>query len=212
MGILSDPRKGDSRLVYFPHIYTLDLDVNGKYMGKPTYINFWASSRQEEYKKYNTPMLIGEFGLGGNDPLALEFVEEIMQMNDKITGGWFYWDYDGSDWGIWDYKNNKEHPKAKVLDRPYPQLIAGTSPNFSYDAEGKVFSFEMKWSKNPELLNDTTEIYLPSHCWPDGWNLKQVDGKVEWKFDESKRLLYVVPQKEGKVRFEIGLNTALPAN
>jgi len=210
LGILSDPRKGDPRLVYYPHIYTLDLDINGEYMGKPTYINFWASSRQEEYKKYNTPMLIGEFGLGGSESLALEYVEEIMQMNDKITGGWFYWDYDGS-WGIWDYKNGVEFPKARVLDRPYPRMIAGTSPLFSFDAKAKLFSLEMEWSGNLGLLNDTTEIYIPGHIWPDGWNLKEIEGEVDWNFDKDKRLLYVVPQKEGKVHIEVGFNSAQPA-
>ncbi len=58
LGILSDPRKEDPRLVYYPQLYTLDLDINGEYMEKPKWINLWASSRQKEYKMYNTPMLI----------------------------------------------------------------------------------------------------------------------------------------------------------
>jgi len=67
-----------------------------------------------------------------------------MQTNDKITGGWFYWDYDGGkSWEIWDFENNQEQPKAKVLDRPYPQMIAGTLPLFSYDAKEKIFSMEI---------------------------------------------------------------------
>ena len=207
LGILNDPRPGEPRLVYYPHLYTLDLDINGEYMGKSTWINLWAHSRQEEYKRYNTPMLIGEFGLGGSEPLALEYIEEVMQMNDKITGGWFYWDYDGS-WGIWDYEKGEEYPKARVLDRPYPRMIAGTSPLFSFDTKKKLFSLEMNWSKNAELKNDTTEIYIPSHIWPNGWNLKEIEGKVDWKFNADKRLLYVVPQKEGKVHIEVGLNSA----
>ncbi len=205
LGKLTDPRKGGQRLVYFPHIYTLDLDVNGEYRGDPFYIDLWAHSRQVEYEKYNTPLLIGEFGLGGNDEKALAFVEEIMQMTDKITGGWFYWDYDGQSWGIWDYKNNKEHPKARVLDRPYPRLIAGTSPLFSFDPEKKVFTLEMKWNKDiePQLTNNTTEIYIPSHTWPNGWKVNIEEGKADWHYKDTTHCLYVIPREEGKIRITI---------
>ncbi len=203
LGKLTDPRKGGQRLVYFPHLYTLDLDVNGEYMGKPTYINAWAHIRQKEYKKFNTPMLIGEFGTG-NGPGTLEFIEETCEMCDKITGGWFWWDYDGS-WSLWDHKNNKEFPKAKVLDRPYPRMIAGTSPLFGHDPKTNTFSLEMEWNKNikPTLTNDTTEIYLPGHTWPKGWKVNIEEGKADWHYKDKTRCLYVVPRSEGKIKITV---------
>jgi endoglycosylceramidase len=42
LGNLTDPRNGESRLVYFPHLYTLDLDIRGKYLGWPLFTSFWA--------------------------------------------------------------------------------------------------------------------------------------------------------------------------
>ncbi|MEN8121631.1 MAG: cellulase family glycosylhydrolase [Bacteroidota bacterium] len=204
LGLLNDPRKGDAKLVYFPHIYTLDLDVNGKYMGNPFHINLWADARQKEYKKQNVPMLIGEFGLGGNDPLALEYIEEVLKMSDKICGGWFYWEYDPGSWSIID-KNRNEVKKAKVLERPYPQRIAGSSPKYSWDSELRVFSFEMNWDKklSEKLTNHWTEIYLPDYCWPKGWILTEVHGNVEQKFDKESRLLNIRPLKKGKINIEI---------
>ena len=201
LGKLTDPRKGNQRLVYFPHLYTLDLDVNGEYMGNPTYINLWAHIRQKEYKKFDTPMLIGEFGTG-NGPGSLEFIEEVCGMCDKVTGGWFWWDYDGS-WSLWDYKNNKEFPKAKVLDRPYPRLIAGEKPVFGYAPEDRIFSMQMRWGPSLKLTNDTTEIYLPEHCWPGGWEMNRLEGQFEWQFDKSSNLLKIIPKKEGNIHFEV---------
>ncbi|NPA37651.1 MAG: glycoside hydrolase family 5 protein [Chlorobi bacterium] len=202
---LTDPRKGEQRLVYYPHLYTPDLDINGKYMENTFFIDLWAHSRQVEYKKYNTPMLIGEFGLGGNDKTALSFVEEVMQMSDKITGGWFYWDYDGQNWGIWDYKNKKSFPKAKVLDRPYPRMIAGYKPKFSFNPETKIFTLEMEWNNNikPKLTNNITEIYIPVHTWPSGWKVLITEGKADWHYKDITRCLYITPRTEGKIKITV---------
>ncbi len=204
LGLLKDPRKGDSRLVYFPHIYTLDLDVTGEYMGSPFHINLWAGARQREYRKFNVPMLIGEFGLGGNEPPALEFIEEVMNMSDKITGGWFYWNYDPDNWSIID-NDRTEFKKAKVLERPYPRLIAGSSPVYSWDKDTRIFSFEMNWDETlaKKNTNHWTEIYLPDYCWPNGWKITEIQGEVEHIFDKESRLLNIRPLKDGRIQIEI---------
>lgn len=35
-------------LGYFPHLYTLDLDLSGRYLGVPVFVNMWARARMRE--------------------------------------------------------------------------------------------------------------------------------------------------------------------
>ena len=198
---LEDPRKGDSRLVYFPHIYTLDLDVTNKYMGNPFFVNLWANARQKEYKEFDTPMLIGEFGADEN---AKEYLYEVVQMCDKMTSGWFYWTYDKGHWSIIDDQRN-EVSKAKVLERPYPKLIAGSNPDYVYNRDNRTFDFKIIWDKSSdeETTNNWTEIYLPNHVWPNGWNLKKIVGDVEWIYDEASRVLKIKPLEYGNIHIKI---------
>ncbi|MEE4193975.1 MAG: cellulase family glycosylhydrolase, partial [Anaerolineae bacterium] len=74
LGKLHDPRKGNPRLVYFPHIYTLDLDIKGQYLGLPLFISFWAHQRKRETHRSHTPLMTGEFGLDENKPGALDYL------------------------------------------------------------------------------------------------------------------------------------------
>jgi len=198
---LSDPRKGDSRLVYFPHIYTLDLDVTGKYIGNPLFVKFWANARQKEYKEFDVPMLIGEFGA---DEDAKDYLHEVVEMCDKITGGWFFCAYDKGGWSIID-NNRNVMPKAKVLDRPYPQLIAGTNPEYAFNRDAKTFDLKYIWNKeiDKSVTNKWTQIYLPNHVWPNGWKLNKIEGDVDWSYDKKTRLLKIKPLDYGVINIVI---------
>ena len=204
LGLLNDPRKGDSRLVYFPHIYTLDLDINGEYMDDSFYIDMWANARQEEYQRQNVPMLIGEFGLKVDSTLSLKFIDEVANMMDKTGSGWFYWGYDPSNWSIID-TNKVTTISQKVLERPYPMYIAGDKPIFSWDLNTEVFLFKANWNKALEekLTNNTTEIYMPDFVWKDGFDINVLEGKIDSEYNKEKRKLIVKPVGYGNFSFEI---------
>jgi endoglycosylceramidase len=204
LGLLKDPRKGDSRLVYFPHIYTLDLDINGEYMDNTFYIDMWANARQKEYQKQNVPMLIGEFGLKIDSTLSLKFIDEVANMMDKIGGGWFYWGYDPSNWSIID-SNRATTVSQKVLERPYPMYIAGDKPIFSWNRNTEIFSFEANWTKDLEskLSNYNTEIYMPNFVWKNGFEIKVLNGKIKWDYNKEKKRLKVTSENYGDFNFEI---------
>jgi endoglycosylceramidase len=80
LGALTDPRVGEPRLVYFPHLYTLDLDIADRYIGWPLFINFWGHQRQKESQRFDSPMMVGEFGLNENQPGALSFLHDVLAM------------------------------------------------------------------------------------------------------------------------------------
>lgn len=200
---LKDPRPGETRLVYFPHIYTLDLDIREKYLGWPLWINFWAHQRQKEARKFKTPMMVGEFGLSEAEPGALKFLTDTLKMFDQITSGWFYWSFDRGSWGLQDEAGN-ELKKANILVRPYPQKIAGTQPVYEWQPDDRVFSLSYN-ATSSKLL---TEIHLPPRCWPEGWDLINNEVEISHTYDQTKNKLTIQAKQFGKVSIRIRpLNT-----
>jgi endoglycosylceramidase len=198
---LTDPRDGEPRLVYFPHLYTLDLDIADKYAGWPLWISFWGHQRQEEVRRFGTPMMVGEFGLNENQPGALDFLRDVLAMYDKTTSGWFYWSYDRGSWGLQN-QDGEENQKAGILLYPYPQKIAGTRPRFSWQWEERIFSL----SFNAVTVNEqsqVTEIYLPPRSYPEGWKLINQGIEISQSFDSESNILSIQPQQPGEVRITI---------
>lgn len=207
LGKLKDPRTGESRLAYFPHLYTLDLDISGKYLGWPLFINFWAHMRRRETRKFKTPLMVGEFGLGEDKPGALKFLNDVLAMYDKITSGWFYWSYDRGSWGVLD-SDGQELRKAAVLERPYPQKIAGTKPSFRWEPGQRTFSLSFDCSRQlepPTRLDESpaTQVYLPARAWPEGWNLVNLGVEIAQSYDPTRRILSIHAKEAGEVRVRI---------
>jgi len=197
LGKLTDPRQGESHLVYFPHLYTLDLDIKGQYLGRPLFIDFWAHQRQIETGRFETPLMVGEFGLSEAKPGALDFLQDVLAMYDKITSGWFYWSYDRTDWGLHndDWEDLK---KTDILVRPYPQKIAGTQPRFRWQPEERIFS--LFFTATFEIgQSAATEIYLPSRSWPEGWRLINHGVEISQSFDPAANILSIKPKQFGEV-------------
>lgn len=199
LGNLEDPREGASRLVYFPHLYTLDLDITDKYAGFPIWINFWGHQRQKEAHEFAMPMMVGEFGLNEDQPGALDFLRDVLEMYDKTTSGWFYWSYDPGSWGLQN-QDGEENLKANFLIYPYPQKIAGVQPSFSWQSDKRVFSLTF-FAIDTNVLQ--TEIYLPPRSWPDGWELINQGVEISQSFDPKTNILSIKSKKPGDVKIII---------
>jgi endoglycosylceramidase len=201
LGKLHDPRQGEPRLVYFPHLYTLDLDIRGRYLGWPVWINFWAHQRRKETTSFRTPLMVGEFGLSENQPGAMKFLSDVLPMFDEITSGWFYWSYDRTDWGLHD-EDWQDLMKTNLLVRPYPRRIAGEQPAFHWNPKRKIFSMSFL-SAASIGRSQTTELYLPPRSWPNGWELINTGVEILQSFDHKRNLLSIYAKLPGKVVFRI---------
>jgi len=201
LGRLKDPRKGEPRLVYFPHLYTLDLDIGGRYLGFPLFINFWAHQRQKEVRRFKTPLLVGEFGLNENQPGALKFLRDVLAMYDQITSGWFYWSYDRGSWGL-QTQEGEEKQKTNVLVRPYPQRIAGIQSEFSWHPVRRIFSLSYNTMTSIDQ-SQVTEVYLPPRSWPEGWKLVNYGVDISHAFDSARNILSIEPKQTGEVKIGI---------
>ena len=194
LGQLEDPRDGEARLAYFPHIYTLDLDLSGKYIGFPLFTSAWAAKRNRETTRHGAPMLIGEFGLDNSMPKALDYLEAVMRMSEKTGSGWAYWDFGkGGNWAP-IRKDESEKPMLDVLVRPYPQRTAGTPVSYGFNPEKQ--HFWLHWKADPGIL-DSTVIFIPKRVYPQGWEFGQeAPEESSWRWDQEAGKLYIAPSEE----------------
>jgi len=198
LGPLNDPRKGDPRLVYYPHIYTLDLDLTGKYIGFPLFTSAWAAKRNREVRRHKVPLCVGEFGLDNTRPSALKYLESVMKVIEKTGSGWAYWDYGkGGSWVPLD-KEGKEKPMLDVLVRPYPQRTAGTPKSYGYHR--KTGKFWLHYYPNTEAA-DSTIIFIPERSYPNGWEFdKHAPAEGTFRWDEMERKLYLAPVRDNQLQ------------
>src|SRR6266542_4617901 len=134
-------------------------------------------------------LLLSEFG-ASND---LDDIWRIVILADDHMTSWQYWHYCACDDpttsgpGVQALVVDASKPprgknvkwrKLKVLDRPYPQAVAGTPKRFGYDPDTNTFHLAYSTrtpdgARLPRRL--ATVVYLPRSHYPDGF-VEQADG------------------------------------
>jgi len=189
IGKLDDVRSGDPRLAYFPHYYSVLVDLTGSWNpAADTSIERWAASRKQEIDLQVAPLLIGEFGTGTGTTRWREYLEAALRLADHVTSGWAYWEYGLGGWGPVDAQRN-ETPTADVLVRAYPQRVAGTPVFVDYDPGSRVLRLE--FDSDPGVAGPT-EIYVPvARRYPLGFEVWSSDPDGSWStgWDAEREVL-----------------------
>jgi aryl-phospho-beta-D-glucosidase BglC (GH1 family) len=94
---LTDPRDGDPRIAYAPHLYPLPLDLGGGYADNQAWVDrsieLWADRTRATSARLATPLWLGEFGLDGTKPGAPDYVRTVVATLQSIgASGFAYWD------------------------------------------------------------------------------------------------------------------------
>ncbi len=170
---LEDPREGEPRIVYSPHLYSINMEFLEHYSPESdSTLADWEANRNIEAAAQGAPLLCGEWGFHPDWGNAELFMGEVLDMYDGMMASWTYWSYDGGGWGIWENDedgNFVERDNANDLVRPYPQSVAGIPRSFSYNPDTRVFAFAFDPSPSATL---PTEIYVPAtRHYEDGWAL-----------------------------------------
>ncbi|MCC7077971.1 MAG: cellulase family glycosylhydrolase [Acidimicrobiia bacterium] len=189
LGTLVDPREGEARVAYYPHLYTPDVDLGGEYNGDTTFIDFWAQSRVSEINRGPMPMLIGEFGRGGSS--APPWTSDVLDMAEDVTSGWTWWSYEICDgcWGLVG-TDREEHEVVGTLVRTYARAIAGRPLHRDYDVATRVF--EVSFAETG--VTAPTEIFVPeARHYPEGFTVSCSDPDGSWSsvWDAARQILEV---------------------
>jgi len=196
---LTDPRAGENRLAYFPHLYAVSPEIQSHY--DPTdapELDSWIAERRRDLPALGVPMMIGEFGLpwsAGGEPLG--YLGKIMTAADELTSGWAYWTYDIDGWGPVASPDLHENPNVDVLVRAYPQRVAGRPIVYHYDAATRIFDLTFEDAPG---VSGATEIYIPARrFYPAGWELTVDDPPGTWSttWDASREVVALQTTQPG---------------
>lgn len=190
---IEDPRDGEARIVYFPHLYTPEIDLAGKYTGDTTFFDIWATNRTHEQERLDAPMLIGEFGLSWGMPGAREWLREALKVSDEIGGGWAYWSFEtdsGPDnWGLIS-PTGEETPHVNELSRTYARAVAGYPESMQLDPDTNTYRITFKETG----VTAPTEIFVPAaRHYPDGFRVTSSDPDGAWtqSWDPDRQIVTV---------------------
>lgn len=159
---LSDPRKGNPRLVYAPHLYSVTLEATGRYDAESDRtIELWEEQRKEDLERQPMPIVLGEWGLTYGTENAEAFVNELAELSERMLLSWAHWSWDPggpTSWALYDREAKAPNPLFHAVERPYPRATAGEPISLSFDEERRTL--EYRWRARDGAKGET-EIYFP---------------------------------------------------
>jgi endoglycosylceramidase len=171
IGPLTDPRTGEPRLFYFPHMYSLVFEATGTYEpAKDKSIENWEKHRLEEAAALGTPLGIGEFGFDHNLPGGAQFIDQLFAVIDRGVMSWTYWSYDPGGWGLYGQPTSDG---TSILEnrlvRTYARRIAGRPVSSRYEPASGAFELVVAAERG---VSGATEIWIPAKYYPNGYSLE----------------------------------------
>ncbi len=188
---LVDPRPGEPRIVYAPHLYSIAYEAASQYRPTDRTVARWEAARIEESRAHNYPILLGEFGMDRTFPGAEQYLDDVLEMADRQQLSWAYWAYSPGTWGFWDPVTMTEQSNIDQLVRVYPQRVAGTPTGWSWDRHAHVFTLTFDTRAG---VTGPTEIFVPSErFFPAGFVVTSTDPEGSWtqSFDAERHRLSI---------------------
>jgi endoglycosylceramidase len=152
-------------------------------------------------RRLGSASLMTEFG--ASDDLA-DTARLVGYADDNMTG-WMVWHY--KNWGDpttqaqgsgaqslfqrdGDFGSVKQ-PKLEVLERPYPQAVAGTPVSYDFDPQSKAFSLEYNTALpgGGSGAGLETDVYVPALHYPRGYTVRVDGGRVVSEPDAAHLLI-----------------------
>jgi endoglycosylceramidase len=151
----------------------------------PTTEGLTFDNADQEAVKTDRALMLTEFGATNQHPR----IQHIVDLADQHLVSWMWWAYCGCDdpttSGPGDVqaivKNPRKPPKGSnvirkklaLLERPYPQVTAGTPTSIDYDSDSGAFSFRYS-TKTPDgkvlPRRSKTTVYVPRRHYPNGYD------------------------------------------
>ena len=139
--------------IYAPHLYTAVFN-NDSRLTNDTYEMPLASSvhnARDEADGWATPLLIGEFGVGPQQPHALEWIGHAYDAADAVfasTAFWLWKEQDQGQWGLFAHAaDGTWHDRPDMIAavaRPYVESVGGNPTAISWDGTSLTLGFERR--------------------------------------------------------------------
>ena len=143
------------------------------------------------------PSFLTEFGVcafpidrtDDESKLNTDECESILNANDKYLQSWTYWD------SIFYYKNskNKISELVNIFSRVYPVATNGIPLKLFFNTTTKDFLYTFKLNKTAiyQAALVPTEIFVPAHVYPSGFNVN-VSSHLKWSYEKEENRVFIL--------------------
>jgi len=139
--------------IYAPHVYTAVFNDDAR-LTSDTYEMPLATSvrnARDEADGWGSPLLIGELGVGPQQPHALEWIGHAYDAADSVfasTAFWLWKEQEQGQWGLFSRAADGtwyDRPDMiAAVARPYAKAIGGTPRAMSWDGNTFTLAFEKR--------------------------------------------------------------------
>jgi endoglycosylceramidase len=136
--------------IYAPHIYTAVFN-NDTRLTNDTYEMPLATSVQnarDEAHAWDTPLLIGELGIGPQQPHAIDWIGHAYDAADAVfasTAFWLWKEQEQGQWGLFSHAaDGSWQPRDDMIaavSRPYAKAIGGAPVSMVWDGKTLTLGF-----------------------------------------------------------------------
>lgn len=191
---VDDPRPGEDRIAFCPHLYPLPMDLGDGFTGTSRTlvegtVDAWAANTARTARALgDVPVILGEFGLDTTLPGALDYLDLVHRTADGAGMGTVYWSSDPGSWGPYEAGGTPRNLIGAV-ERPYPRAVAGDLRGWTADDDALTIRFGPRGAGGDGAAAATgalSEAYLPADAFPDGG---QVDGGTVEGWDPATRVM-----------------------
>ena len=149
------------------------------------------SNARAASRRLGSASLMSEFGASDD----LLDTNRVVALADRNLGSWMVWSY--KNWGDPTTQaqgsgaqslfardadlGSAKQAKLAILERPYPQAVAGTPQGFAYDSASNSFSLDYSTTRpdgSSAPAGQLTEIYVPALHYPAGYAVQVHGGHV----------------------------------
>lgn len=207
------PRPDFGPAIYAPHYYCPISYAIGRWHGNCLGLGRALASMAATARDWDSPLFVGEFGMGGDIPRAGDYIRAFYDRLDRALASAAQWNYtprwnvesrDG--WNAEDFSivGSSGDPRGNFRPRPYPRATAGTPRHFRYedrenDAEPRRLEFE--WENDPEA--GETEIFVPAGLFPAGSDLEVRGGAASCQHHPRRQAITCRSPIAGPLRLEV---------
>jgi endoglycosylceramidase len=136
--------------IYAPHLYTAVFGSDPR-LGDDTYempLENSIRNARDEADAWDTPLLIGELGIGPQQPHALEWIGHALDGADHVfasTAFWLWKEQSQAQWGLFSIDaDGVWHDRPDMMSavsRPYVKAIGGTPQSMTWDGATLTLAF-----------------------------------------------------------------------
>ncbi len=207
------PRPDYGPSVYAPHYYCPITYAIGRWHGTHLGLSRAFSGMVETARRWETPLFVGEFGIGAEIPGAGDYVRAFYDRLDAALASGAQWNYtprwnleDRDGWNGEDFSilETSGSLRANFRPRPYPRATAGMPLRFHFDDHPEVGltpRIEFEWEHDPAF--GETEIFVPSSVFPRGTAIDIVGPSASYLHETDRQVLVCRAARPGTVRLQV---------